>query len=139
MSAGNIIGFRQLKKSAGVLVVDDDPVQVEQIAGFLRRRGIEARGATDGPAALAAMNEDRPTVVIMDINMPKMTGIETARQMAKLPYRPKIILMSGEPERVADANLAGIPIFAAVDKPVPLRALEIFVRRALADRRKPGD
>lgn len=134
MNRGNVVGLRLVKKSA-VLVVDDDPLQVDQITGYLRRRGIDVRGAPDGLSALAALAVDQPAVVVMDINMPGMTGIETAREMSKLPYRPKIILVSGEPERVAEANASGIPVFAAVDKPVPLRALETFIRKALADRR----
>ena len=134
MDKGNVVGLRPTKRSA-VLVVDDDPLQVDQITGYLRRRGIDVRGAPDGPSALAALEVDQPAVVVMDINMPGMTGIETAREMAKLPYKPKIILVSGEPERVAEANTAGISVFAAVDKPVPLRALETFIRKALADRR----
>ena len=134
MDKGNVVGLRPVKKSA-VLVVDDDPLQVDQITGYLRRRGIDVRGAPDGPSALAALAVDQPAVVVMDINMPGMTGIETAREMAKLPYKPKIILVSGEPERVAEANASGIAIFAAVDKPVPLRALDTFIRKALADRR----
>lgn len=134
MSKNNVVGLRPVKKSA-VLVVDDDPLQVEQIASYLRRRGIDVRGAPDGASALAALAVDRPAVVVMDINMPGMTGIETAREMGKLSYRPKIILVSGEPERVAEANASGIAVFAAVDKPVPLRALEAFIRKALSDRR----
>lgn len=133
MDRGNVVGLRPIKKSA-VLVVDDDPLQVEQITGYLRRRVIDVRGAPDGMSALAALAVDHPAVVVMDINMPGMTGIETAREMAKLPYKPKIILVSGEPERVAQANASGIAVFAAIDKPVPLPALESFIRKALADR-----
>lgn len=134
MDRSNVVGIRPAKKSA-VLVVDDDPLQVEQITGYLRRRGIDVRGATDGQSALAALAVDQPAVVVMDINMPGMTGIETAREMAKLSYKPKIILVSGEPDRVAEANASGIAVFAAVDKPVPLRALETFIRKAVTDRR----
>lgn len=134
MASDNVIPLRPARKSA-VLVVDDDPLQVDQITGYLRRRGIDVRGAPDGKSALTALAVDQPAVVVMDINMPGMTGIETARQMAKLPYKPKIILVSGEPDRVAEANASGIAVFASVDKPVPLRALETFIRKALADRR----
>ena len=134
MEKNNVIGLRPAKKSA-VLVVDDDPLQVDQITGYLRRRGVDVRGAQDGASALSAMAIDQPAVVVMDINMPGLTGIETAREMSKLPYKPKIILVSGEPDRVAEANASGIAVFASVDKPVPLRALEAFIRKALSDRR----
>lgn len=134
MGTSNVIPIRPSKRSA-VLVVDDDPVQVEQIVGFLRRRGIDVRGAGDGRSALKTLAVDQPAVVVMDINMPDMTGIETAREMAKFSFKPKIILVSGEPERVAEANAAGVPVFASVDKPVPLRVLENFIRQALSGRR----
>lgn len=103
MEKNNVIGLRSVKRS-GVLVVDDDPLQVDQVTGYLRRRGINVRGAHDGPSALTVLAVDQPAVVVMGINMPGMVGIETAREMSKLPYKPKIILVSGDAGRVGFGN-----------------------------------
>ena len=118
-------------KSPVVLVVDDDREQVRQIASFLTHRGILTIGETDGGAAIQTIQRTAPMVVIMDVNMPELNGIETARLIAALPETPKIILMSGETDWIVEANSAGLDVFAVVDKPIPLRAVELFVRKAI--------
>ena len=93
-------GWGQLRIIEGpdVLVVDDDPEQARQIAGFLDKRGIAVTMETSGPAAISAIQRDSPKVVVMDVNMPTVDGIEVTRQAMAGDVKPIIILMSGEPE-----------------------------------------
>jgi DNA-binding response OmpR family regulator len=127
----SINGFR-IVEGPDVLVVDDDPEQARQIAGFLDKRGIAVSTETSGRAAISAIQRDSPKVVVMDVNMPTVDGIEVTRQAMAGEKTPIIILMSGEPEKVYEAGAAHLDVFAVVDKPVPLRTLETFIRRALA-------
>ena len=124
-------GFR-IVEGPDVLVVDDDPEQARQIAGFLDKRGIAVSTETSGRAAISAIQRDSPKVVVMDVNMPTVDGIEVTRQAMAGEKTPIIILMSGEPDKVYEAGAAQLDVFAVVDKPVPLRTLETFIRRALA-------
>jgi CheY-like chemotaxis protein len=132
-----IFGGVGLKKDPQVLVVDDDPEQLRQIAGFLQSRGIAVLTELDGEMAISAIRHHMPKVVVMDVNMPGMDGIEAARQAMGVANRPLIILMSGEPEKIQKASASGVEVFAVIDKPVPLRVLEPFIRRALVTPRKP--
>lgn len=132
-----VFGGVGMKKDPQVLVVDDDPEQLRQIAGFLQSRGIAVLTELDGKAAIAAIGHHAPKVVVMDVNMPGMDGIEAARQAMGAVKRPLIILMSGEPEKIQKAGASGVEVFAVIDKPVPLRVLEQFIRRALVTPRKP--
>ena len=127
-----IFGRDGRRQAPRVLVVDDDPGQLRQIAGFLQSRGIPVLTELDGEEALAAIAQHAPKVVVMDVNMPGLDGIEAARLAANQGHRPLVILMSGEPSKVRQASASDVEVFAVIDKPVPLRVLEQFIRRALA-------
>jgi DNA-binding response OmpR family regulator len=64
-----------------VLVVDDEPPIIELVRGYLEREGWEVASAADGPAALAAARATRPDVVILDVMLPGLDGIEVCRQL----------------------------------------------------------
>ena len=73
----------------------------------------------------------KPSVVLLDIKMPAMDGLTAAKQLVEMPWRPKVILMSRFDENVRIANKAELPVFAVLEKPVPLRLLARFVWEAL--------
>lgn len=125
------LGLKELGRAPLVVVVDDDPVQADQIASFLRMRGIATEMAANGVEGLKMVARFSPRVVITDIDMPAMDGIAFARELRRLAQPPRVIMISGEAEKVAEANQAQLGVFAVVDKPIPLRALEAFVRQSL--------
>jgi len=63
------------------LVVDDEPPIVELVRGYLERDGITVIVAEDGPAALAAARAESPDVVILDLMLPGLDGLEVCRQL----------------------------------------------------------
>jgi len=64
-----------------VLVVDDEPPIVELVRGYLRREGWEVFTVADGPAAIAAVREHAPDVVVLDLMLPGLDGVEVCRQL----------------------------------------------------------
>jgi CheY-like chemotaxis protein/two-component sensor histidine kinase len=64
-----------------ILVVDDNVDAAESLALLLRMEGYDVRVAHDGPAALAAVEADRPDLVFLDIGMPVMNGYDVARRL----------------------------------------------------------
>src|SRR5437016_2968320 len=80
--------------SASVLVVDDDPQVVQLIASFLARRGYEVRTASDAESAMTSIRARRPALILTDLEMPEMDGIELCRRVRETSNIP-ILVMSG--------------------------------------------
>ncbi|MEO6857372.1 MAG: response regulator, partial [Solirubrobacteraceae bacterium] len=62
-----------------VLVVDDEPTITEVLARYLERAGYRARTAADGAQALASVAADRPDLVVLDLMLPRVNGLEVMR------------------------------------------------------------
>lgn len=64
-----------------ILVVDDEPPIVELVTGYLAREGWEVVTAADGPAALDAVRVHAPDVVVLDVMLPGLDGVEVCRRL----------------------------------------------------------
>lgn len=106
-----------------VLVVDDDPEQVNEIAEYLSRQGLSVATAPDGLTALDLVREREPAVIVMDINMPQMTGDRISEILTGLDHRTAVILMSGYPDVYDRVSAEADGVIAVLQKPVSLKAL----------------
>src|SRR3954463_9993692 len=96
--------------SPRVLLVDDHEIYRAGLRGLLEEAGIDIVGeAPNGEGALSLVEQKHPNVVIMDLNMPGMGGIEAARQIATVAPLTRVIMLtvsSAAPD-ITDAVLAG--------------------------------
>jgi CheY-like chemotaxis protein len=103
-----------------VMVVDDEPVIRETILEILRDEGFDALGMSDAAHALAWARRIRPDIILSDIVMPGMNGIDMAAELAIILPKCRIILFTGH-EAAADllekAHAAGHD-FEVFDKPI---------------------
>ncbi len=81
-----------------VLIVDDDPHIREVLVFAFAKAGIETAQAEDGEAALAAIAQDAPELVVLDINMPRMDGLEVCRRLRAQGDLPILFLSSRDDE-----------------------------------------
>jgi two-component system OmpR family response regulator len=98
-----------MSRMPNVLVVDDDP-HIRQLLVFaLEKAGLSAREAEDGEAALAQVGASTPDLVILDINMPKLDGLEVCRRIRAQGELPILFLSSRDDEidRVLGIELGG--------------------------------
>ena len=124
------------RRKASVLVVDDDPDVREFIAASLADYGYAVREAADGAAGLAAFEEKRPDLVILDYAMPGITGSEVAaRILREVPGQP-ILFVSGYNE--TEAIRAAAPDAQLLAKPFRPDALDAAVRDCLDSKRANG-
>jgi two-component system, OmpR family, response regulator ResD len=82
-----------------VLVVDDEPTIAEVVARYLERAGYRARIAADGPQALQAASHERPDLVILDLMLPGLDGLEVMRRLREQDRdRIAVILLTAKGE-----------------------------------------
>ncbi len=82
-----------------VLVVDDEPTIGEVVSRYLERAGYDTRVAVDGPAALAAAADRRPDLVVLDLMLPGLDGLEVMRRLREQGRdRTAIILLTAKGE-----------------------------------------
>ncbi len=89
-----------MRTPARVLIVDDNPMNVDILQTRLASHGYETTTASDGEEALAIAKEKQPDLILLDIMMPKMDGLEVCRELKRdptLPFMP-IILVTAKSE-----------------------------------------
>ena len=79
-----------------VLLVDDEEEFVTTLSERLHLRGIEAQAATDGEGALALIEKDPPKVVVLDVLMPGLGGMEVLRRIKAKHPEIQVILLTGQ-------------------------------------------
>jgi signal transduction histidine kinase/ActR/RegA family two-component response regulator len=115
-----------------VLVVEDNPDVAETLAEFLRTLGHEVRVAPDGPAALGAVDEGAPDVVLLDIGLPGIDGYEVARRLRASAGGDRLFLVGltgyGQAEDRARSSAAGFDLH--LTKPIDLEVVGRLVAAA---------
>jgi len=121
-----------------ILIVDDEPQITRVLRTSLSSNGYEVRTAGDGHAGLRSAREWVPDLVISDISMPNMDGIELTRQLRSESQVPIIVLsVKGAEKTKVEALDAGADDY--VTKPVGMDELLARVRRNLARTNLPED
>jgi DNA-binding NtrC family response regulator len=82
--------------STRVFVVDDEPIIATTLAMILNASGFDSESFTDPLEALKASNSEQPDLLISDVHMPQMFGIELAVQVMEKNPRCKVLLFSGQ-------------------------------------------
>jgi len=121
-----------------VLVVDDEPAIVRAVGAGLRARGYEVRTAPTGQAAIDSVALDAPDVVVLDLGLPDIDGVEVCRRIRGWTDVPIIILSAeGSDERKVLALDEGADDY--VTKPFSMPELLARVRVALRHRALDDD
>jgi two-component system, OmpR family, response regulator ResD len=122
---------------ARIQVVDDDDALADVVLGYLARAGHDGRRAADGNEALRQLAESRPDLIVLDVMLPGVDGLEVCRRVrAEHPHLPIIMLTAlGE----AEDRIAGLEVGADdyVTKPFSPRELVLRIESVLRRSSKP--
>jgi two-component system, OmpR family, alkaline phosphatase synthesis response regulator PhoP len=127
-----------------ILVVDDDQDITELLQYNLEKEGYEVRTAPDGRKALETARVFTPELVLLDIMMPQMDGIETGRQLRELPdlRQTYILYLTARSEEYSEVAAFEIGADDYITKPIKPRALMSRINalfRREAQKADPGD
>jgi DNA-binding NtrC family response regulator len=119
------------KKEARILVVDDDKALADTLVEYLLKMGYQAAPAYGGKEALATFEMRDFQLVITDLKMPEMDGMELLDALRKLDSRVMVMVITGYGtiESAVEAIKKGAYDF--IPKPFKMEELEIIVKRAL--------
>lgn len=113
-----------------VLVVDDEPIVRDVVTRYLRRDGFETREAESGEEARAAIEHETPSLVVLDVMLPGVDGLELCRWIRGSSNLPVILLTArgDEADRIVGLELGADDY---VTKPFSPRELAVRVRNVL--------
>jgi len=122
--------------TARILVVDDNPTNKKLLAYLLSSFGYEVQTADSAQGALATLEDSLPDLILLDVQMPGMDGLQLTRLLKADPRTRNIVIiavsayaMRGDEEKAIDAGCD-----AYVTKPIDTRTLPTLVARHLGGR-----
>jgi two-component system nitrogen regulation response regulator NtrX len=120
---------------ATVLVVDDEESILETLTGILEDEGYEVITASSGEKALRCFKEFSPEVVLLDVWIPGMDGIETLKNIKQMDKETSVIMISGHGTIDTAVHAIKLGAYDFLEKPLSLEKVLILVRRALEKQR----
>jgi CheY-like chemotaxis protein len=116
-----------------ILLIEDEEIIISLLQKKLTREGYEVSAAKDGEEGLRAMRETEPDVILLDIIMPKMGGLEVLEEMNKDPNLKKIpvivISNSGQPVELDQAQRLGAKDWLVKTQFDPKEVLEKVIKQ----------
>lgn len=125
---------KTLHRSTRVLLVEDEPLTAEVFANALARDGHRVDVARDGLQALRRLHDHPPSIVVLDMSLPAVSGAEIVRRLrAEGHTRLPIVVVSGSSRAETDLGIAELWPGTWLDKPVKPRELVRIVRQFVGD------
>ncbi len=121
------------RKKTKILVVDEQEASRESIKYYFNEETFSVLTAESGEEALPIIIGQKPEIIMLDITLPQMNGIELLKLVREFNKTVKVIVISAEAQDYKnDLQLKRLDIFAFLDKPPGFFELEFLVKKAVA-------
>ena len=117
-----------------VLLVDDEQKFVEALSERLQMRDLENETAYDGEEAMSFVNDKEPDVMVLDLKMPGIDGMEVLRRVKKKFPAIRVIILTGHGTDRDEEESRRIGIFDYLNKPVDIELLVSRIKAAHRDK-----
>src|SRR4029079_1304771 len=129
------LDFQLMSRKIRILVVDDDNLLRKLVTEQLSRSDFDATPAGSARAALEVLRESDIDVVLLDIMMPDMTGLEALREIRKLEDPPEVIMLTADTSLSTGVEAMRHGAYDYLTKPSTLDEMEAVIRKADEKRR----
>ena len=120
------------KPGTRILVVVDEPDLLDMLTAYFLTSKYEVDTATNGFDALAVVAKQRPDVVLLDIHMPGMNGIEALKEIMKIDQSIAVIMVTGNNQLAITVDAIRNGAFGYVPKPFDFRYLDHLIAAGLS-------
>lgn len=116
---------------AKILIIDDEKIIRERLKNLLELDGFEAFAAENGREGLEVFQKEKPEIMLVDIKMPGIDGIEVLKKIKKETKKTEIIIITGHGEIDTAIQALKAGAFSYIRKPIEYDELEIDIKKAL--------
>ena len=121
-----------------LIIVDDEPEMAKFIAEIASDIGFETRSVFNGESFLGKYESERHDVIVLDLCMPGIDGVESIQELAKLECDAEILIISGYGDALLEctrtiAKGRGLNLLGTLAKPFSLKDLEDFLNQAYSN------
>ncbi len=114
-----------------ILVIDDDESIRQTLTNFLKRIGYSALAAEDGKAGIEIVQANQPDLVISDIKMPNLSGLDVLKKVKEIDPLIKVILITAHDEVETTIEAMQNGAYDYIEKPLDIERLKVTISRAL--------
>ena len=120
---------------AKILIVDDERSIRDTLSGVLMDEGYDVNVAENGREALKRLKDELPSIVMLDIWMPELDGIETLKQIKETNPELPVIMMSGHGTIEVAVKATRLGAYDFIEKPLSLEKVSLSISHALEQQR----
>jgi DNA-binding response OmpR family regulator len=114
-----------------ILLIDDDEMVLMTMRNALEDEGFQVFSTADAPQGIAIYKEQRPHLVLLDIGLPSMSGLEVLKEIRAFDSKARVIVISGYGATDTASLAVRYGAWDFVEKPIPLSELVRRIRMAL--------
>src|ERR671930_227478 len=119
-----------------ILIVDDDEAFVKSLSGLLCDEGFNVSTTADGREALTLVRTIAPAVILLDVWLPGMDGVEILQALQAMHADVEVIVMSGYGNIATAVHMTKLGAFDYLEKPLSLYGVLAAIKRALEHRQR---
>lgn len=121
-------------KKLRLLLVDDEKEFIQTLADRLKMRDLDAAVAHNGEEALSAVKKEEPDVIVLDVKMPGIDGIEVLRRVKQAYPNVEVIILTGHGSKKDEDAARSLGAFDYVNKPADLDKLVPLIKNAFTQK-----